>query len=360
MTLRRLLVVDDDTDIRDALRDALTDTGHRVTTAENGTAAMRKLEQRSFDAVISDVQMEPLDGRALLGEIRAAHGDLPVVLMTAYGTVDEAVGSMLDGAAHYLQKPFDIAELKRLIARLCPEAGRPVGVVAESPVMRGTLETARLVAASDASVTISGESGTGKEVVARYIHSCSPRAQRPFVAINCAAIPENMLEAMLFGHVRGAFTGATGERPGKFEQAQHSTLLLDEISEMDLSLQAKLLRVVQEREVERIGARQPIALDVRIVATTNRDLAEEVAAGRFREDLYYRLNVFPLALPPLRARRPDILPLAGHLLQKHAATRRRVPELSAAGAERLCAHSWPGNVRELDNVIQRSLILARG
>ncbi len=360
MTPRHLLVVDDDTDIRAALKDALTDTGHRVAAAENGAAALRELERRSFDAVISDVQMEPLDGRALLGEIRAAHGDVPVVLMTAYGSVDEAVGSMLDGAAHYLQKPFDIAELTSLIARLCPEAGHPVGVVAESSVMCETLRTARLVAASDASVTIGGESGTGKEVVARYIHSCSPRAERPFVAINCAAIPENMLEAMLFGHVRGAFTGATAERPGKFEQAQHSTLLLDEISEMDLGLQAKLLRVVQEREVERIGAREPIALDVRIVATTNRDLAAEVAAGRFREDLYYRLNVFPLKLPPLRARRQDILPLARHLLQKHAATRPRVPELSAAGAERLCAHAWPGNVRELDNVIQRSLILARG
>lgn len=233
-------------------------------------------------------------------------------------------------------------------------------LVACAEASRRMVELARRVAASECTVLISGESGTGKEVLARFIHGASPRAQQPFVALNCAAIPDNMLEAMLFGYERGSFTGAHAAYPGKFEQAQHGTLLLDEITEMPLGLQAKLLRVLQEREVERLGSRQSIALDVRVLATTNRSLRTEVAAGRFREDLYYRLNVFPLQLSPLRERRDDVLPLAMRLLTTRSKPGTRIPALSADAAHRLLTYPWPGNVRELDNVMQRALILVNG
>jgi two-component system response regulator FlrC len=222
------------------------------------------------------------------------------------------------------------------------------------------LELARRVAASDCTVLLTGESGTGKEVIARFIHQHSPRRAQPFVAVNCAAIPENMLEAMLFGYERGAYTGANSANPGKFEQAQGGTLLLDEVTEMPLALQAKLLRVLQEREVERLGARNPIALDVRVLATTNRQLRAEVAAGRFREDLYYRLNVFPLPLSPLRERRDDVLPIAMRLLATRSKPGERIPAMSAEAAQLLLVHTWPGNVRELDNVVQRALVLVSG
>lgn len=233
-------------------------------------------------------------------------------------------------------------------------------LVACAEVSRRMVDLARRVAASDCTVLISGESGTGKEVLARFIHCVSPRAQQPFVALNCAAIPDNMLEAILFGYERGSFTGAHAAYPGKFEQAQNGTLLLDEITEMPLALQAKLLRVLQEREVERLGSRQNIALDVRVLATTNRSLRAEVAAGRFREDLYYRLNVFPLQLSPLRERRDDVLPLAMRLLSSRSKPGSRIPALSADAAHRLLTYPWPGNVRELDNVMQRALILVNG
>jgi two-component system, response regulator FlrC len=229
-----------------------------------------------------------------------------------------------------------------------------------APASLRMAEIARRVAASDCTVLVSGESGTGKEVLAQYVHRHSPRAAGPFVAVNCAAIPDNMLEALLFGWERGAFTGAQAAHAGKFEQAQHGTLLLDEVSEMPLPLQAKLLRVLQEREVERLGGRAPIALDVRVLATTNRQLRVEVAAGRFREDLYYRLNVFPLALAPLRERMEDILPLAMQLLASHCLPGTRVPALSAAAAQLLLTYAWPGNVRELDNLMQRALVLCGG
>jgi two-component system response regulator FlrC len=237
------------------------------------------------------------------------------------------------------------------------ESLEPVAVDASSLLI---LDLARRVAATDCTVLIVGESGTGKEVLARLIHRASPRAKANFVAVNCAAIPENMLEAMLFGYERGSFTGAHAAHAGKFEQAQGGTLLLDEITEMPLSLQAKLLRVLQEREVERIGGTEALALDVRVLATTNRNLRGEVAAGRFREDLYYRLNVFPLALAPLRDRRDDILPLATHLLAQRARTGKRIPALSADVAHLLLTYTWPGNVRELDNLLQRALVLNEG
>jgi two-component system response regulator FlrC len=272
---------------------------------------------------------------------------------------------MRDGAADYLVKPFEPRALLALIAehalgRLL-DGGGEQAPVAEAAASRQLLALAERVAASDSTVLISGESGTGKEVLARYIHQHSPRSEKPFIAINCAAIPDNMLEATLFGHEKGAFTGAIASQPGKFEMADDGTLLLDEISEMPLGLQAKLLRVLQEREVERVGGRRPISLDIRIIATTNRDLAAEVTAGRFREDLYYRLSVFPLAWPALRERPEDLVPLAVRLLARHAQKMKQpAVRLSPAAQAALLAHPWPGNVRELDNALQRALILHRG
>jgi len=262
--------------------------------------------------------------------------------MADYGREGEAAASTLAAGSH---SPFSPG---------------PSDLIATADVSRRLAELARRVAASDCTVLIAGESGTGKEVLARFIHRNSPRADRAFVAVNCAAIPENMLEAILFGYERGAFTGAHAAHPGKFEQAQGGTLLLDEVTEMPLGLQAKLLRVLQEREVERLGGRTPVALDVRVLATTNRNLRSEVAAGRFREDLYYRLNVFPLTTAPLRERRDDVLPLAMHVLNARCRPGERIPALSAEAAHILLTHAWPGNVRELDNVMQRALILANG
>ncbi|MHB8822054.1 MAG: sigma-54 interaction domain-containing protein, partial [Pseudomonadaceae bacterium] len=288
---------------------------------------------------------------------------VPVLLMTAFGAIERAVQAMRQGAVDYLLKPFEPKALLNLIAQhVCGRLGDDEpGPVAHAPASRQLLELAARVAQSDSTVLISGESGTGKEVLARYIHHRSPRANGPFIAINCAAIPDNMLEATLFGHEKGAFTGAVAAQPGKFELADGGTLLLDEISEMPLLLQAKLLRVLQEREVERVGARKPITLDIRVLATTNRNLQGEVAAGRFREDLYYRLSVFPLAWAPLRERTADIVPLAERLLAKHGQKMRQAPaRLSEAARRCLQAHAWPGNVRELGNAIQRALILQRG
>jgi two-component system response regulator FlrC len=271
---------------------------------------------------------------------------------------------MRKGAADYLVKPFEPSALLDLVTRHgrgLIAAGAEQGPVALEPASQALLELAARVARSDSTVLISGESGTGKEVLARYIHQQSNRAQQAFVAINCAAIPDNMLEATLFGHEKGAFTGAIAAQAGKFEQADGGTLLLDEISEMPLGLQAKLLRVLQEREVERVGARKPIALDIRVIATTNRNLAQDVAAGRFREDLFYRLSVFPLAWAPLRERPGDILPLARRLLARHVDKMKHAPVRFAPQAEQcLLDHPWPGNVRELDNAIQRALILQHG
>ncbi len=363
MNQAKVLVVEDEPSLREALCETLDLAGYAVESAGDGAAAMALLAEpgrvRDIGLVVSDVQMTPMDGHALLGELRARHPDLPVLLMTAYGSIQKAVEAMQAGAVDYLVKPFEAATLVDMVARyLCHDDANDEGMVAADPRSSYIATLARRVAGADATVMITGESGSGKEVLARYIHRHSPRAAQPFIAINCAAIPDNMLEATLFGYEKGAFTGAYNASPGKFEQAQQGTLLLDEISEMDLGLQAKLLRVLQEREVERLGGRKVIPLDVRVLATSNRDLAAEVAAGRFREDLYYRLNVFPLHLPPLRERRADILPLARRLLSHHARVQGRpAPGLSVAAESSLLAHEWPGNVRELDNVLQRALIL---
>jgi len=360
----KVLLVEDDRALREALADTLCLGGHDYRAVDCAEAALVALNEESFGLVVSDVNMPGMDGHQLLAQIRGRYPQLPVLLMTAFGAVERAVDAIRQGAADYLVKPFEPRTLLELVARHALgklTAGERDGPVAVEPASVQLLELASRVAQSDSTVMITGESGTGKEVLARYIHQQSPRASGPFIAINCAAIPDNMLEATLFGHEKGAFTGAVTAQPGKFELADGGTILLDEISEMPLGLQAKLLRVLQEREVERVGARKPINLDIRVLATSNRDLASEVAAGRFREDLYYRLSVFPLAWRPLRERPADILPLAERLLAKHVKKMNQAPvRLSESAAQCLVQHQWPGNVRELDNAIQRALILQQG
>ncbi|MEM7081995.1 MAG: sigma-54 dependent transcriptional regulator [Pseudomonadota bacterium] len=359
MSSQTVLIVEDDEQLREALSETLEIEGFAVQAAGNGNEALECLHTDDVAMVISDVQMPKMDGADLLARARAQYPDVPVILMTAFGTIQKAVEAMEMGASHYLVKPFSADTLSETVNRFMPTESSDEGLVAEDARTKDVLALATRVAGSDATVMLSGESGTGKEVFARYIHTHSDRATGPFVAINCAAIPENMLEAVLFGHEKGAFTGATTARPGKFEQAQGGTLLLDEISEMDLALQAKLLRVLQERELERLGGQVTIPLDVRVLATTNRDLREHVDRGAFREDLFYRLNVFPLALPPLRERPDDVVPLVERFVGQQPVNGKPVT-LTAAAKTALRAHRWPGNVRELDNLVQRTLILLGG
>ncbi|MDT3306410.1 sigma-54-dependent transcriptional regulator [Shewanella vaxholmensis] len=362
MSEAKLLLVEDDASLREALLDTLMLAQYECVDVASGEDAILALKQHQFDLVISDVQMQGIGGLGLLNFLQQHHPKLPVLLMTAYATIGSAVDAIKLGAVDYLAKPFAPEVLLNQVSRYLPLKQNVDQPVVADEKSLALLALAQRVAASDASVMILGPSGSGKEVLARYIHQHSSRADQAFVAINCAAIPENMLEATLFGYEKGAFTGAYQACPGKFEQAQGGTLLLDEISEMDLGLQAKLLRVLQEREVERLGGRKTIKLDVRVLATSNRDLKTVVAAGGFREDLYYRINVFPLAWPALSQRPADILPLARHLLVKHAKALNvaDVPELDENARRRLLSHRWPGNVRELDNVIQRALILRAG
>ncbi len=357
-----VLVVEDDMDLREAICDTLELGGYETLSAENGQKALMIVDQEHVDLVVSDVQMDQMDGHTLLKNIKTRRTDLPVLLMTAYGTIENAIKAMQDGAVDYLVKPFDAAVLVSKVAQIMPQIlAMEDGVIAEDKVMKDILGIARRVAKSDATVMITGESGTGKEVLFRYLHNHSERSKKDAIAINCAAIPDNMLEAVLFGYEKGAFTGAYKASPGKFEQAQGSTLLLDEVSEMELGLQAKILRVLQEKQVERLGGSKVIDLDVRIVATSNRDLKTEVKEGRFREDLFYRLNVFPIKMPALRKRPKDIVPLAEFLLSRAVkSSSNYIPELTEFAAEKLEGHSWPGNVRELDNVMQRALIMQNG
>lgn len=352
-----VLIVEDDLSLREALCDTLKMAGYGTLAAGNGKEALEILAKEEAGMVVADVQMSPMDGHTLLHRIKVGHAEIPVVMMTAYGTIQKAVDAMRNGAADYLVKPFEASVLVEMVSRLLPDDSDDGELIAADSRTQEIAALAVKVAASEATVMITGPSGSGKEVFARHIHRNSNRNQGPFIAINCAAIPENMLEAMLFGYEKGAFTGAHESRPGKFEQAQKGTLLLDEVTEMPLELQSKLLRVLQEREVERLGARKPVALDVRVLATSNRNVAEEVMSGSFREDLFYRLNVFPLYLPPLVERPGDILPLARRLITRHASSN---VCLAAEAEQRLLGHSWPGNIRELDNVVQRALILQIG
>lgn len=364
MNTPNVLIVEDDRELREALCTTLQLAGMKYFEADCAENALVALEKRNFDIVVSDVNMPGMSGHELLAQVKSKVPGLPMMLITAFGQIKDAVDAMQAGADDYLVKPFEPQTLIESIERIV--GGNQNTEISDEPVASSAFtkeffKVARKVAKTESTVMISGESGTGKEVLARYIHRHSPRKNKPFVAINCAAIPENMLEAMLFGHEKGAFTGAYNSSPGKFEQANGGTLLLDEVSEMDLGLQAKLLRVLQEREVERVGGKKPIKLDVRVLATTNRALKSYVDAGKFREDLFYRLSVFPMAWKPLRERRDDILPIAERLLQVHATKMRRgAMTLDTQSKQHLVNYPWPGNVRELDNAIQRSLILAEG
>ncbi len=359
MSQTRIMIVEDDAGLREALVDTLLLGDYQVIEADSAESAMVLLNQTSVDLVVSDVNMGDTNGLTLLRNIKQKLPNLPVLLMTAFAKIDDAVQAMRDGATDYLAKPFAPEVLLNLVNRYAPSKQ----VISTQPIVgdassKKLLELAQKVAASEATVMVLGPSGSGKEVLARYIHDKSNRAAEGFVAINCAAIPENMLEATLFGYDKGAFTGALQACPGKFEQAQDGTILLDEITEMDLGLQAKLLRVLQEREVERLGSRKTIKLNVRVIATSNRDLKLAVQNGTFREDLYYRLNVFPLMWAPLNDRKGDVVPLAEHLIRRHTNHDSQVATLSSAARVKLEQYSWPGNVRELENVIQRALILS--
>ncbi|MBA3537582.1 MAG: sigma-54-dependent Fis family transcriptional regulator [Tatlockia sp.] len=355
-----VLIVEDDPVLREALAETMNLAGHSFLAAKDGKEALAMLERHSPAIVLTDIRIDKAEGQHLLAEIQRRNPGVPVILMTAQGSVADAATAMRHGAVDYLQKPFSAHALTEKINRYIKPAmteddSQPV---AQDPKSQALLSMALRVAQSDVGVMISGESGTGKEVLAHFIHDHSSRRNHPFIAINCAAIPEQMLEATLFGYEKGAFTGAYKATPGKFEQAQGGTLLLDEVSEMSLGLQAKLLRVLQEKEVERIGANKLINLDVRVLATSNRKLLDEVKAGRFREDLFYRLNVFPLHWLPLRERNCDIIPLANYLIRRHCQnTYPLIPAFSDEANKALLEYSWPGNARELDNVVQRALVL---
>lgn len=359
---QRILLVEDDAGLREALQDTLMLAQYQVLAADSAEQALLLLKQHKVQLVISDVQMRGVSGLVLLKTLREHYPQLPVLMMTAYATVQAAVEAIQLGAIDYLAKPFSPEVLLNTVSRyVSTEPQNSIEPIVAAASSKQLLALCAKVARTDASVMISGPSGSGKEVLARYIHQLSDRSNGPFIAINCAAIPENMLESTLFGYEKGAFTGAINACPGKFEQAQQGTILLDEITEMDLNLQVKLLRVLQEREVERLGGRKTIKLDVRVLATSNRNLKQAVAQGEFREDLFYRLNVFPLVWPALCERIEDVIPLAEHLLQRHCQINGRSQmSLSKEARQRLVQYNWPGNVRELDNVIQRALIIAHG
>jgi len=365
--MKEVLIVDDEAAMREALEANFRRRGWRVHSAAGVGEALSTFRQEPTRLVITDMRMPDGDGLQVMEGVRKCMPETPVILLTAYGSVPDAVEAMRGGACDYLQKPVSFDELEstaeRFVGRACESNGEDGGVeaVAESLAFRRVLEQARKVARSNVDVLIEAESGTGKEVVAQIIHQHSTRRKGPFVAVNCTAFPENLLESELFGHVRGAFTGAQNAKAGKFELAEGGTLLLDEVGEMPLALQPKLLRVLQEREIDRLGDTKPVPVDVRIIATTNQPLHQRVKSGAFRADLYYRLHVVPLSIPPLRERREDILPLANHFLRKYEPPEFRGKfRIAKELAEQLKWHDWPGNVRELENVIRRELAFAAG
>jgi len=364
--MNQVLIVDDEAAMRVALEANFRRRGWDVTTANGVGDALSKFRSAAYTLVVTDMRMPDGDGLQVMQGVRTFVPDTPVILLTAYGSVPGAVQAIKEGACDYLQKPVSFDELdataQRFLARRAESSnGADFAGIGNSPEFRGVIARAQRVAQTDADILIEAESGTGKELLARLIHRVSARKNGPFVAVNCSAFPDNLLESELFGHVRGAFTGANNAKPGKFELASGGTLLLDEIGEMPLSLQPKLLRVLQEREIDRLGDTRTTSIDVRVIATTNRSLRAHVDAGQFRADLYYRLHVVPLTIPPLRKRRGDILPLAEYFLGKYRSkseqgTFRIAPEFAA----QLELHDWPGNVRELENVMRGALALATG
>jgi DNA-binding NtrC family response regulator len=375
---KRILVVDDDERMRSFLSSVLREEGYGVEEARNGTEGLAKLPGSDFELVITDLRMPDMSGLALMQEGKKARPDVRWILITAYGSIGSAVEAMKAGAADYLTKPFrDPDELRHVIGRVLREAeaearisllseelGRQFPSV-ETIFLGEKMEQVRKlvndVAPTATTAIVTGQSGTGKELIARVIHDLSPRREGPFVAVHCAALAETLLESELFGHERGAFTGAVSARKGRFELADGGTIFLDEIGEISPAVQVKLLRVIQEKEFERVGGMRSISVDVRIIAATNKDLKAEVTAGRFREDLYYRLNVFPIALPSLSERREAVLPLAEYFLKKFtAAFGKSIAGFSPGARSALENYPWPGNVRELQNVMERAVILARG
>ena len=367
----RILLVDDDPGVREAMSAFLARAGYDVSVAECGETALARAAAGPCDAVVSDLKMPGMTGIELLEALRRQGSAVPFVLLTAYGTVQTAVAAMKSGAADFLLKPFLPAQLERILRACLSSASVRNGestdapgegsVVARGNAMQEILSLARHVAKGMATVLVTGESGTGKEVLARYIHANSGQPNAPFVAVNCAAIPDGLLESELFGHEKGAFTGAAARKPGKFELAAGGTLLLDEIGEMELRLQAKLLRVLQERSFERVGGTSPVTVRLRVIATTNRNLRDAIARGTFREDLFHRLNVVPIALPPLRERTEDILPLAEHYGAMRALEYGYPPPKFAEEARRtLLSLPYPGNVRELMNRVERAVLASRG
>ena len=363
----KVLIVDDEAAMRVALEANFRRRGWQVATAQDVREALEKFRAAPTALVVTDMRMPDGDGLQVMQGVRMLLPETSVILLTAYGSVPDAVQAIKEGACDYLQKPVSFEQLAAATQRiLSAREERAVGDescegVGISAAFRGVVERAKRVALTDADVLVEAESGTGKELLARLIHRSSSRADGAFVAVNCSAFPDNLLESELFGHVRGAFTGAHSSKPGKFELADGGTLLLDEVGEMPLSLQPKLLRVLQEREVDRLGDTRPLRVNVRVIATTNRSLRTQVAAGLFRADLYYRLHVVPLTIPPLRERGEDILPLAELFLRKHEpAAQRGQFVITASLAEQLRGHDWPGNVRELENFIRRGLALANG
>jgi DNA-binding NtrC family response regulator len=370
--------------MRDALTAALHREGLCVFTAMNGVEALEKVQGQSFDLIITDVRMPRMGGLAFLQELKRTSAAIPVIMMTGYGRIEDAVEAMKAGAFDYLLKPFSLEDLKAVVIKALTHRNSPASpmveaslydeqeyletganierpIVTQDPRMLQVSELAKEAAASKATVLIQGESGTGKEVLARYIHAHSPRSTQPFVAVNCAAIPEGLLESELFGHEKGAFTGAITKQVGKFEWAHRGSILLDEISEMPLPLQAKLLRVLQEHEIERVGGRKPVPVDIRVIATTNRRLKDHMTEGKFRVDLYYRLNVIPLNIPPLRERKGDIPFLIDHFIRKHSrGSNQALPRMGQDTIQHFLQYDWPGNIRELENMVERWLVLYQG
>ncbi|HUU34102.1 MAG TPA: sigma-54 dependent transcriptional regulator [Vicinamibacterales bacterium] len=373
-----LLLVDDEDALRTVMAERLTEAGINVTEASSGEQALERLERFAFDVLVSDLRLPGIDGREVLAAALARYPGIIGIVVTGYGTVKDAVDAIKRGAADFISKPFQFEELMHVLEsaleqrrlrsenaylrqQLEQRDGLP-GVVGRSQPVRDLCQMVETVAPSAATVLITGETGTGKEVIARAIHQSSPRRQHRFVALNCSAIPENLLEAELFGHARGAFTGAIATRQGRLEQADRGTLFLDEVGTMSPALQTKLLRVLQEREFERVGENRTIKVDVRVLAATNSELAKMVAEGTFREDLFYRLNVIPLHLPPLRERKEDVPLLVQHFIRKFVAREDQnggSPDamVSQDGMRRLMAYAWPGNVRQLENAVERALIL---
>lgn len=368
---KRILIVDDEPNIRRILQVAFEKSGYVASVAEDAHDALTQIAAERPDCVITDVTMPGISGYELQQQVASHDPELPVVIMTAFGTIPQAVRAIRDGAYEYVTKPFDLEVLKKIVAsavesevpaRKGNNRQRTRGAatfIAESPAMKLVAEMVAQVAESRATVLITGESGVGKEVVAKAIHRLSPRSEKPFVAVSCAALPETLLESELFGYEKGAFTGAQGSKLGRFEAANEGTLFLDEIGEVPLSIQVKLLRVLQEREVERLGGSKPVRVDVRLVAATNRDLQTAVEDGSFRLDLLYRLQVIELRVPPLTERPEDILPLAEHFLERFAVENARVTmRLSEDALDLMLRYRWPGNVRELENTMERAVVLA--